>query len=286
VAIASDPGMNAMDRMNRRTLLDAGFVEESVDSPVGRQTCFSIGTGQPLWLLHGAGDNAGAWSKTATPLAASGRYRILIPDLAGHGTSEPGEGRLSMEIFLAGLTAVAERAADGPAILTGNSFGAWLAMVWARENPDRVERLVAVNGGPVTGLRPDLTLMPPDRVEARRLWQALVDQSHWAVPDFVLDEVIRKGRDGAIPRMSIPEMQPYLMDGHLAEFAAPVDLIWGESDQVVPLAYARQLQAGLAAARLTTIPGCGHVPQLECPERFNAALLGVLRQPPPARQPT
>jgi pimeloyl-ACP methyl ester carboxylesterase len=277
--------MNALDRMNRRTLLAAGFVEESVESPVGSQTCFSAGTGQPLLLLHGAGDNAGAWSRTATPLAAAARYRILIPDLAGHGTSQPVEGHLSMEIFLAGLNAVAQRAPDGPAIWIGNSFGAWLAMVWARENAGRVERIVAVGGGPVTGLRQDLTLMPPDRVEARRLWQALVDQSHWAVPDFVLDEVIRKGREGAIPRMSIPGMQPYLMDGHLAEFATPVDLIWGESDQVVPLDYARRLQAGLAAARLTTVPACGHVPQLECPERFNAALLGVLRQPPPVSTP-
>ena len=277
--------MNALDRMNRRTLLDAGFVEESLNSPVGRQTCFSIGAGQPLLLLHGAGHNAGAWSGTVAALAAAGRYRVLIPDLAGHGTSEPGEGFLSMEIFLAGLNAVADQAGDGPAILVGNSFGAWLAMVWARENAGRTERLVAVDGGPVTGLRQDITLTPPDRVEARRLWQAVVDRSHWAVPDFVLDEVIRRGREGAIPRMSIPEMQPYLMDGHLAEFAIPVDLIWGESDQVVPLDYARRLQAGLAAARLTTIPGCGHVPHVECPERFNAALLGVLNQPPPVRKP-
>ena len=277
--------MNALDRMNRRVLLDAGFVEASVESPVGKQTCFSIGTGQPLLLLHGAGDNAGAWSRSAPPLAAAGRYRILVPDLAGHGASQPLEGPLSMEIFLAGLTAVAERAADGPAILIGNSFGAWLAMVWARENAGRAQRIVAVNGGPVIGLRTDLTLTPPDRVEARRLWQALVDQTHWAVPDFVLDEVIRKGREGAIPRMSIEGMRSYLMDGHLAEFPTPVDLLWGESDQVVSLDYARRLQAGLAAARLTTIPGCGHVPQLECPERFNAALLGLLNQPPHPRKP-
>jgi pimeloyl-ACP methyl ester carboxylesterase len=132
----------------------------------------------------------------------------------------------------------------------------------------------------VTGLRPDLTLTPADRIEARRLWQALVDQSHWAIPDMVLDEVIRKGREGALSRMSIDEMQPYLMDDSVSEFATPVDLIWGESDQVVPLEYARRLAAALPFARLTTIPCCGHVPQLESAERFTATLLGVLDHAP------
>jgi pimeloyl-ACP methyl ester carboxylesterase len=87
VAIAIDPGLNAIDRLNRRMLVDAGFVEQSIPSPAGKQTLFAAGSGQTVLLLHGAGDNAGAWSRVAGSLLAKGRY--LIPDLAGHGTSEP-----------------------------------------------------------------------------------------------------------------------------------------------------------------------------------------------------
>jgi pimeloyl-ACP methyl ester carboxylesterase len=179
-----------------------------------------------------------------------------------------------MQTFLTGLNAIAADTHD--AIVVGNSFGAWLAIVWALEHPRSVRRAVLVNGGPVTGIRPDLTLTPSDRVEARRMWESLVDSSRWNVPELVFDEIIRKGREGAIARMSIPSMQPYLMDRRLPEIRIPVDLIWGESDQMVPLDYARRLASELPNARLVTIPVCGHVPQLECADRFTSTLLGVL----------
>lgn len=280
---AGDPGLNALDWMNRAALHESGFAEVMVASSAGRQTCFTAGSGQTLLLVHGAGDHAGTWAKAVAPLLAAGRYRIVIPDLAGHGTSEPAGGRLEMEMFLAGLAPLMEHAAGRPAILVGNSFGAWLAMIWAEKHPGRVERVIAVNGGPVSGARADLTLTPSDRVEARRLWESLVDEAHWAVPDVVLDELIRKGREGALVRLSVENLQPYLMDRRLGEFPTPVDVLWGEADRLLPLEYARKLHAGLPAARLTTIARCGHVPQVECPDRFNALLGGVLDMPPPAR---
>ncbi len=77
-------------------------------------------------------------------------------------------------------------------------------------------------------------------------------------------------------------MGQFVLDGKLHEIAAPVDLIWGESDKLFSLAYARRMMAQLPASRLTTIPACGHVPQQECPTRFRASLLDVLTMPPPA----
>jgi pimeloyl-ACP methyl ester carboxylesterase len=76
-------------------------------------------------------------------------------------------------------------------------------------------------------------------------------------------------------------MRQYVLDGRLHEITVPVDLIWGESDRLFSLGYARRMMAELPASRLTTIPGCGHVPQQECPSRFGAALLDVLTMPPP-----
>lgn len=270
-----DPGLNFVDQMNRRALLDAGLGACIADSPVGLQSYFTGGAGEStLLLLHGAGDHAGAWARILPAVLATGRYRVVIPDLAGHGASAPEDGPLTMQTFLTGLNAIAADTHD--AIVVGNSFGAWLAIVWALEHPRSVRRAVLVNGGPVTGIRPDLTLTPSDRVEARRMWESLVDSSRWNVPELVFDEIIRKGREGAIARMSIPSMQPYLMDRRLPEIRIPVDLIWGESDQMVPLDYARRLASELPNARLVTIPVCGHVPQLECADRFTSTLLGVL----------
>lgn len=284
MARVCDPGLNALDWENRRTLAHWGFAETSIPSPVGMLTLFTAGSGQPLLLLHGAGDHAGAWAKTAPALLASRRYRILIPDLPGHGTSEPAEGPLNMEIFLAAVDTIIDRAGSAPMILAGNSLGAWLSFIWTDLHPERVERIVAVNGGPITGIREELTLRPTNHAEARAIWEALVDAAYWQIPSMGLDELIRKGRAGAISRLDSGRMRAFVLDGRLDGFLTPVDLIWGESDRMVPLEYARRVEAGLPAVRLTTIPRCGHVPQLECAGRFNTVLQHVLRQPAPGRK--
>jgi pimeloyl-ACP methyl ester carboxylesterase len=275
-----DPGLNLLDLANRGALREAGFEECSVGSTAGNQVFFAAGAGRPLMLLHGAGDHAGTWAKAAGPLLASGAWRIVIPDLAGHGASQPHEGPLEMKTFLEGLGAVAECALVGPATLVGNSLGAWLAMLWAEHNPARAERIVAVDGGSMTGPKP-VSLSPTSRDKARSLWELLVDAAYWEVPDAILDELIRKGREGALSRITPESMGAYLMDSRLAAFRTPVDLIWGESDGLLPIEYARRFAAALPAARLTTIPRCGHVPQQECPEQFNAVLERVLGQAPP-----
>ncbi|HTS30544.1 MAG TPA: alpha/beta hydrolase [Bryobacteraceae bacterium] len=286
MATLFDPGLNVIDQMNRRALPAAGLVEHVAESPAGPQTYFAGGSGRDLWLLHGAGDHAGAWSRIVPPLMAAGRYRLVIPDLAGHGASAPFGGPLQMESLLSAIDAVAAGCGSARAIFAGNSFGAWLAFLQVARDPARVERVIAINGGPITGIRPDLSLTPADRAEARRTWEALVDRSHWAVPDMILDEVIRKGREGALSRLCIANMRDYLLDGRIGEIQTPVDLIWGESDALVPLDYARGLAAGLPNSRLTTVAACGHVPQMECPERFASVLLGVLAAPPPeGREP-
>jgi pimeloyl-ACP methyl ester carboxylesterase len=170
-----------------------------------------------------------------------------------------------------------------PAIIVGNSLGAWAAMLYTRDHPDRVARLVLVNGGALVGDRPDLSLMPRTREEAAALMTQLRDASAEPIPAFVLDSVVREAQNGPIARIvqTAGEMGQYVLEGRLHEVKAPADLLWGESDRLFSIAYARRMMAQLPAARLTTIPGCGHVPQQECPARFRAALSDLLTMPPP-----
>jgi len=107
------------------------------------------------------------------------------------------------------------------------------------------------------------------------------------VPGFVLDDVVRVAGSGPIARLAetAVEMEQYLMDGRLDEVQVPVDLVWGASDRLFPLSYARALEQGLPEARLTLIEQCGHVPHQECPERMLGTLRRVLEQAPPAAEP-
>jgi len=268
-------------RMNTRALASAGFTRADVPCPIGTQSAWTAGSGPTLVLLHGAGDSAGTWSsivKTFTP-----RYRVVIPDLAGHGMSAPAEGPISVGQVLEGLEAVMAQGPQDPAIIVGNSLGAWVAMLYARAHPGRVARLVLVNGGALVGDRPDLSLVPKSREEAAALMTELRDASAEPVPGFVLDNVVREAQSGPLSRLvqTAGEMSQYVLDGRLHEVKAPADLLWGESDKLFSIAYARRMMAQLPAARLTTIPACGHVPQQECPIRFGAALSDVLTMPPP-----
>jgi pimeloyl-ACP methyl ester carboxylesterase len=190
---------------------------------------------------------------------------------------------LSVAEVLTGLEAVMRQGPQDSAIIVGNSLGAWVAMLYAREHPGRVARLVLVNGGALVGDRPDLSLMPKTRDEAAALMTQLRDPSAEPIPAFVLDNVVREAQNGPISRLvqTADEMKQYVLDGKLSEIRAPVDLVWGESDQLFSIAYARRMMSQLEAVRLTTIPGCGHVPQQECPSRFGSALSDVLTMPPP-----
>ncbi len=233
-------------------------------------------------LVHGAGDQAGGWAKVAPRVAKS--FAVLAVDLAGHGESAPAEGPIPFATLLAGFDGAMAELPRGKVTLVGNSLGAWVATVWAKEHADRVGHLVLVNGGPLLGDRPDLTLQPKTRAEADRTLAALRDPSAPMIPDFVVDDIIRVAATGPISRLAAEpkNLSAYLLDGKLGGFDVPVDLLWGASDRLLSVDYAKRLAAQLPAARLTTIDRCGHAPQVECADRFADALIRVLKDPLPA----
>lgn len=268
----------------RQELRQAGLERTEFELAGGRLVVWQGGEGPDLVLLHGAGDQAGAWSKVVPGLIDD--YRLLAVDLPGHGESDPATGPLAFSTLADGVGEFLDRRDAGPVTLVGHSMGAWLAMLYAHRHPERVARVVAVNGGPTRGEPSGVNLLPADREEARRTMAALRDPSSPAIPDFVLDDMVRRNPAGPLGRLmqDLDDMARHLLDGQLGEFAVPVDLVWGESDRHLPVDYARRLAGELDRVRLTTIPRCGHLPANECPERFTEILRRVLAAgPPPAR---
>lgn len=275
---------------NRRSLRNTGFVASKVETGVGPQTVFTKGEGAPLILLHGAGDQSGTWVKVADMFTA--KHRVILVDLAGHGESAPGggveAGPLSLGTLLDGLQGVVDREAPGQKVtMVGNSLGGWMAMLYSAKHPERVERIVLVDGGAIRGERADLVHLPTNREEAQKMIDAVLDEGSQHPPGFVLDDIARESQNGPMARLVRAgeyDMSRYLLDGKLAEFATPVDLLWGESDRLIPMTYAKRLESELPAVRLTTLPRCGHIPQQECPVAFSKNLQKILDAPVPQRK--
>ena len=266
---------------NRRTLAKAGFAKSTIDSPVGPQAVFTAGSGPTLIFIHGAGDNAGTWKEVAPRF--TDKFHVVALDMAGHGESAPSAGPLKMETMLAGLRAVIEKQPQ-PVILVGNSLGAWIAMLYASEHPADVTRVVVVDGGPIRGDRVDLAKLPENREDARKIWEAILDPGSPRIPDFILDDVVRESRRGAIGRMDKSDMEQHLVrEESLHGYPVSIDILWGKSDRLVPWAYAERMAAALPAVRAVAIARCGHIPQGECPSTFTQELTGTLSLAPAAR---
>ena len=268
----------------RNALRRAGLRKTRLATTVGEQVVWHGGSGPLLVLLHGAGDQAGTWYKVAPELKR--HFQLVIPDLAGHGESDPVAGVLSLGTLLTALEQVLDTKPwrDAPMVLAGNSLGAWMAILYAQKYPHRVTRVILIDGCPIREAL-EVNIMPRDRAEARRTLDAILDPSTPRRPNFVLDDLVRISNAGPISRLlaaGVEDMSKYLLEDKLASFQLPVDLIWGASDRLVPLDYAKKFQAQLPHCTLTVIERCGHAPQFERPQQFTQVLLQILA-PDPSR---
>jgi pimeloyl-ACP methyl ester carboxylesterase len=266
----------------RRSLLRAGLKKVDLEAPIGPQTAFVGGSGPVLVLLHGAGDHAGTWFRVVPSLIK--RYTLVIPDLAGHGESAPLTGPIQTSEIVSGLEAVVANQVKGrPMTIVGNSLGAWMAIVLASRHADTVVRVIPVNGGALKGLNEEVSLQPRTRQEARETMTRLRDPGSPAIPDYILDDLVRRTGTGALARFAATEatMEGWLLDeAQLSLLKMPIRLVWGVSDQLMPLDYAQRMVAALPDAELIPIERCGHIPQTEAPERFKAALFQALGEAP------
>ncbi|HEY3019385.1 MAG TPA: alpha/beta hydrolase, partial [Solirubrobacteraceae bacterium] len=162
-----------------------------------------------------------------------------------------------------------------------------VAMRFALEHPERTASLILLDGGGVkmTALRLRMvvgSLVVINALMGRPAVVRALVRRPWlrraAMAGFVRDPAVATAAL-AHEMLSIfagPGLVDAVMSaarddvGEYAErIAAPTLLIWGDRDPVVPLSAAQRLAARLPRARLTTVPGVGHCPMLEQPDRFN-----------------
>ncbi len=217
-----------------------------------------------LVLLHGVNDHAGTWAQAIGPL--SQRYRLIVPDLPGHGESGPHEGPVSLPLIVERIDAIVTKENLGTFSLAGNSMGAWISILYTLEHPERVKRLFLESGGGLA-IAPSVPLSASTQEEAERILVAVHG------PEFVMSGAATNGfirRSATLPvhRVLASGVLPYFVDARLGEIKVPTTLIWGENDGVISRSYMDKLQRGIVASRFCEIKQAAHLPHAQQPERF------------------
>jgi pimeloyl-ACP methyl ester carboxylesterase len=241
---------------------------------------FEGGDGPPLVYLHGAGTY---WWVPGHDLLAKQR-RVMVPVHPGFGTSTGVEEIDDIEDMVFHTLDVLDALGLERVDLVGLSLGGWLAAELALRQPQRVNRLVLVNAA---GLRlpdvptPDLFLATP--AESRAL---LFADPHGPIAMAAIPEtppppdkmiLIMRGREAAARVLWNPHKAYRKLMSRLDRIKTPTLVVWGANDRLFPVAYGHAYQKGIPGARLVTIDRCGHLPPVEAPERFAAAVLDFLK---------
>lgn len=262
------------------------------------------GSGPVLLLIHGMAGTCANWESVIEPLAIN--HTVIAPDFPGHGASAPGGGDYSLGALASSLRDLMLALGHERATLVGHSLGGGVAMQFTYQYPEMVERLVLVSSG---GLGPDVSpllraaalpgaeLFISATVGVSRRLGGAIGRGLGLVglrPNTDLEEVTRGYATLADPdrrKAFIATLRSVVgMEGqrvaaldklYLAE-ALPLLILWGENDPIIPADHARAAHEQLPASRLEIFEGTGHVPQLERPGRFIAALERFLAETEPA----
>lgn len=265
-------------RMTRGALSAAGFTRHERDGLVwfenaGRASARPLvingrAEARPAFvLIHGANDHAGTWFAVAPALAQ--RYRVIVPDLAGHGESEPRSGPIPVSLIIEKLEALLNEERD--LTLIGNSLGGWMALLYTLRNRERVSRLVLEASG---GLNRPLAapLVATNRDEAITILRAVhgprYESHEWAIAALL-------ERAGDSPMLRLTELLEHDVEPRLGEIAVPTTLLAGADDGVVTRDYSEALRAAIPNATLHVIEGAAHIPHLQQPGRFLECLTSI-----------
>lgn len=271
----------------------------------GRSVSYlEAGEGPVLLLVHGIAGTCENWREVIEPLAH--RHTVIAPDLPGHGASEPGGGDYSLGALAASLRDLLISLGHERATLVGHSLGGGVAMQLSYQFPEMVERLVLVSSG---GLGPEVspvlraaalpgadTFIAVTAGAGRRVGGVL-GRGLSAVglrPNADVAEITRGYASLEDPRRraafldtlrAVVGTRGQRVDAgdrlYLAE-AVPVLIVWGARDSIIPVGHGEDAHRAIPASRLEVFDDVGHLPQLEAPGRFIAALERFLRETEPA----
>ncbi len=263
------------------------------------------GEGPAIVLIHGITGSSQTWQEVIPPLAE--HYTVIAPDLLGHGESAKPRGDYSLGAYASGVRDLLIALDIERATVVGHSLGGGVAMQFAYQFPERIERLGLVSSG---GLGQEVSML---------LRSATLPGAEYVLP-LLCAEPLRNagasaarllGRVGLRPGPDLEEMaRGFASLGDLETRQAfihtvraimdiggqrvsardrlylaaevPTLLIWGMRDRMIPSDHGRTAHESMPGSRFLLYEKAGHFPHRDEPLRFAADLLDFVHTTAPA----
>ncbi|MEO8716916.1 MAG: alpha/beta hydrolase [Burkholderiales bacterium] len=262
----------------------AGLERKEITPASGLRTVYlEGGRGAPLLLLHGFGGNKDNFTRVAKYLTP--HYRVVIPDLAGFGESaKPAQADYAPRAQVERLRALVRGLGIGKLHLGGNSMGGHIALTYGALYPKEVESLWLLDAAGVWSAPPsELRRMMADTGENPLLVKneeqfaqliALVTAKPLMIPRPLLDVLAQERiRNYPLEQRILKQLAADSVEERIRGLAIPALIVWGQQDRVLHPGTAGILQMLLIRSEVVMMPGVGHVPMLEQPEKSAADYL-------------
>ena len=252
------------------------------------------GNGRPVLLLHGYGGEIALWHHQVSAL--SSRYRVLAPDLLGHGFSDKPRLHYTPQLFVKTVTGFFDSLDLERVTVIGHSMGGAIAMALAMERPGRVDRVVLIDS-----LTPGFTLRTLVLKTAYSLRHVpLLFKLYLSLPgtlttrislSYMLHDKTRMTEEMVATFHAVKRLEGFhhtlvSVSRHLGEWnhfgsllrgvKQPTLILWGEQDRYLPVEDGYRLKAAIPDSRLIIIPKTGHIPMWEQPEFVNREIASFL----------
>ena len=248
-------------------------------------------SGPVVVLVHGIASRAAQWESVMALLGLT--CHVIAPDLLGHGLSAKPRGDYSLGAHACGLRDLLAALGHDRVTLVGHSLGGGVAMQFAYQFPERVERLALVCAG---GLGPEvsvllraatlpgaelvLPIIAGSWVRAAGRWvDGQLGRTRITVPAAIREALIGFGSLGdpatreafVHTARSVLDVKGQRVDGRERLGLAtdlPLLVVWGEKDAIIPVQHGRALAAAIPSCRLEVFAQSGHFPHLTEPARL------------------